>query len=182
MNSQGWVRTSTDAITMRIPTYGAAMLIARADRRQLDVRASDRLGGPLPPPGTRHVRGDISALGFAPGRWLLLDAAAPDAGRLLEMFADVAAVTDQSDGLLHARISGPDAHLLLRRKAGMDLGDRRFPAGSCASTMLALTRVYISRLDDRPSFELSVPRSFGESVAEFLDLAVRDVAAAANPA
>lgn len=155
-------------LTERAPA--AALVMALGDRRALDGFFAERFGLPLPPAGKRIERGGHAALFVAPGKWLLLGDRGSDGfvPALAQGLKGIAAITDQSDGFRTFRLSGPGATDLLQTNVAIDLHETRFPRGSATATMIGLMRVHLSRIDDAPTYELSVARSLADSLVSHL--------------
>ncbi|MGH8029326.1 MAG: sarcosine oxidase subunit gamma [Arenimonas sp.] len=106
------------------------------------------------------------ALWLGPDEWLVI--AAPDTearlvaglGKALKGVA--AAVTDVSDGRTVIRLHGERVRDLLAKGCGLDLHPRAFGPGRCAQTRLAKANVILHQLDDAPTFDVYVERSFAD--------------------
>ena len=81
-------------------------------------------------------------------------------------------VTDQTGGQTIIRISGPSARDLLAKGCTLDLHPTVFGPGRCAQTMVAKAMATIVYIDDAPTFDLMVRRSF----AEYLRVWLQDAA------
>lgn len=148
----------------------AALVMALGDRRAIDSFFAERFDLPLPPAGKRIDRGGRAAVFVAPGKWLLLDERASDdfVPALAQGLKGVAAVTDQSDGFRTFHLTGPGATDLLQASVAIDLHETRFPRGSATATMIGMMRVHLSRIDEAPTYELSVARSLADSLVSHL--------------
>ncbi|PCK87391.1 sarcosine oxidase subunit gamma [Rhizobium sophoriradicis] len=82
---------------------------------------------------------------------------------LTAAIAGKAFVMDQSHGRVRIGVSGRSSRLLLSKGTAVDLHPTVFPEGQSAMTMLGHISVQIVRTGD-DSFELTVLRSFGESL------------------
>lgn len=144
----------------------AALVMALGDPAAVEQFLIDRHGLPLPPVGQRIERPGRSILFVAPGKLLVLDHHVSDGfvASLTEGLQGIAAVTDQSDGLRTFRISGKSATERLQKCVAVDLHPARFPRGSAMATMIGLMRVHLSRIDDEPTYELSVARSLADNL------------------
>jgi sarcosine oxidase subunit gamma len=78
----------------------------------------------------------------------------------------LASLSDQSDSRLIVEISGPCARSTLAKLAPIDLHPRAFGAGDTAVTLLGHIGGQVTCLDDRPTYELMVFRSFADSFME----------------
>ncbi len=85
------------------------------------------------------------------------------------------ALTDNSSGLTHIRVSGEHADTVIRQGTTLDIHPSALPAGSCAQTVFAKTNVIIAcRGESEPEFDLLVRRSFADYVMLFLKDAAID--------
>lgn len=122
-------------------------------------------------PNATESRDGVTALWLGPGRWLAVTPeAAPEAlGRRLEAaHADSAAVVDVSHGRTVIRVSGPATRTLLAKGCRLDLHPRVFRAGACAQTNIGHFAVLLHAVDDRPTVDLYVARSYAASFWEWL--------------
>lgn len=112
----------------------------------------------------------VSLIGTGPGAWLAHHAAT-GAGWIDELrgrLDGLASVADQSSAYSFWRLSGPRARLLLQRGAFLDFHPDCFRPGSVAATVIAHISVIIRQLDDEPSYELAVSRSYADSFRNWL--------------
>ncbi|MBY5851997.1 sarcosine oxidase subunit gamma [Rhizobium ruizarguesonis] len=86
---------------------------------------------------------------------------------LVAALAGKAFVMDQSHGRVRIGVSGRSSRALLSRGTAVDLDPSVFPDGHSAMTMVGHLSVQIARIGN-DSFELTVLRSFGESLWEDL--------------
>lgn len=132
------------------------------------------LGFDLPlDPNTTADADDLAALSLGPDEWLVLtsaDRAEQVAERLRTTLRDeFAAVTDVSAGSSVIRLAGPRSRDVLAAGCSLDLHPRAFRAGRCAQTILAKATVTIVQVDDAPTFDLFVRRSFADYLALWLE-------------
>ena len=71
-----------------------------------------------------------------------------------------AAVTDVTGGQTVITLSGPRTRDVLAKGCPLDLHPSVLRPGDCAQTLLAKANVIIRCVDDSPSYELTVRRSF----------------------
>ena len=72
-------------------------------------------------------------------------------------------------GQVAMRISGEHAAALLAKGCTLDLHPKTFSAGQCAQTGLAKAGILLSKVDDIPTFDVIVRRSFAEYLAVWLE-------------
>lgn len=124
------------------------------------------------PKGCGRVEGNGIAFVWAgPDQWLAI--AEGDGTRDLETelkakLADIASVVDQSDGRVIVRISGTRAREVLAKGVPVDLHPRVFGPGSVAITHASHIGVILWQLDDAPTYELAMFRSYADSFAHWL--------------
>jgi len=114
-------------------------------------------GAALPYPDEPN-RATGNALWLGPRRWLVVDAPAPPG----------AIVTDLGQARTVIRLSGARARDVLATGCLLDLHPAVFPPGHCAQTVIAHCTVLIHAVDDTPSFDLYVARSYARHFWEFL--------------
>lgn len=148
-----------------------AKLIARKGRADdLAAAIRSRYGLDLPAMPKRVEQGGLAFIWSGPGQWLAVAEDGRDLAReLSETVGAFAAVSDQSDGLAVLRVSGPHARDALIKGVGLDLHPRAFGPGDAAVTMIAHIGAQLWQLDDRPSYEIAIYRSFAGSLWRWLD-------------
>jgi heterotetrameric sarcosine oxidase gamma subunit len=147
----------------------AAVLARRARGAALAKRVRERFGVALPNGPYRSIAGEFALAGTGPGAWLATFECGgyAFASSLREALADVALVTDQSDGYAVVRLSGVRIRETLCRLVPIDTHPRAFKVGDVAVTMAAHISATLWRLDDQadavPVFEIAVFRSLMKS-------------------
>jgi heterotetrameric sarcosine oxidase gamma subunit len=113
----------------------------------------------------------LAMLAVGPGAWLAVqEFAEPDfAEQLQAELKAQAAVCDQSSAYAVLRLSGREARTVLQRGASIDVHPEVFRAGSVAVTVIAHIGVIIAQIDDVPTYDLFVFRSFAGSFKHWLD-------------
>ena len=109
---------------------------------------------------------------LGPDEWLL----ATELGREKDLAAQLGknlagqcySLVDVTGGQVMIRLSGPRAREVLARGCTLDLHPRAFTVGQCAQTTLAKTSMLIALVDDAPTFDIIVRRSFAEYAARWL--------------
>ena len=167
------------AVSERLDVAIATLAVAPEKFAAADAVMLKEYGVALPPPGKRVSSELISFVWTGPGAWLALAAGADDLDReLAKELGALASVTDASGGRAVLRLSGLRAIGVLARGLPLDLHPRVFKTGDAATTHCDHITATIWRLDDEPTFELAVPRSYAESFAHWLAAAVASEAAA----
>lgn len=143
-------------------------------RGQDDAVASailNRYGVALPAVGRRIEAHGLSLQWAGPSQWLAM--AERREGRDLELelkplLARLAAVVDQSDARAVLGLAGVRAPDVLAKGVPIDIHPREFPSGAVAITHAGHIGITLARIDDTPTFEISVPRSYADSFADWL--------------
>jgi methylglutamate dehydrogenase subunit D len=140
-------------------------------RRGVDAATlGDRLGL-LPPDGPQVSRDEaMTLIGVGPAAWLAIGegAAAGWASDLAERLAGLASVTDQSSGYVVFRLSGTGAGVLLQKGAFIDLDPDAFAHGAAATTVIDHIGVILWKVDDKPTFDVALFRSFAGSFRHWI--------------
>ena len=141
-----------------------------ADRSGDDV--AKLLGQSLPVDANTCTDGERRIYWLGPDEWLVATEAgdAADVCARLESLAEDShvAVNDLSGGYVSLRLSGDAARTVLAKGCTLDLHPRVFAPGQCAQTGLAKANVLLAAVDDAPSFELIVRRSFADYLCRWL--------------
>jgi heterotetrameric sarcosine oxidase gamma subunit len=149
-----------------------ASVMARKDCHDvLARRVRDVFGLDLPAASRRSAFGPTAFAWAGPDHWL----ATADAGeghafeaRLRTAVAGLASISDQSDGRIVMRVSGPRARDALAKGLPIDLHPRGFGAGDSAVTTIAHIGVHLWQLDAAPTYEFAVFRSFAAAFWHWL--------------
>lgn len=116
----------------------------------------------------------IVLLGTGPGSWLAYADVAPAdwAAGLRERLSALASVSDQSGGYAIFRLSGLGARTVLQRGAAIDFRPAAFAVGAVATTMIAHIGVVIRQVDEAPTYDILLFRSFAGSFRHWLDMTI----------
>ena len=125
------------------------------------------------PLGPNTVSNGISTIYWlGPDEWLIVTAGGdrPTLSTLLEdaLHGMHASLNDLTGGQVAMRISGDNATALLAKGCTLDLHATTFSTNQCAQSGLAKASVLISKVDDGPTFDVFVRRSFAEYLALWL--------------
>ena len=147
-----------------------------ADQAFLEaVQGALELGLPVEP-NTVAESGELAALWLGPNEWLVLTPPHQEtalAQALRDALGEVfSSVVDVTGGQTVINLRGPRVRDLLAKGCTLDLHPRAFGPGRCAQTLVAKANVTVRQLDDSPSFDLIVRRSF----ADYLALWIEDAA------
>ena len=130
---------------------------------------NDVLRVDLPLQSNTFTAGLSTAYWLGPDEWLIVSPAGerPTLPTLLEdpLGNMHTSLNVLNGGYVAMRISGRNAAALLAKGCTLDLHPRVFTTGQCAQSGLAKASVLISMVDDRPTFDVFVRRSFAEYLA-----------------
>ena len=126
------------------------------------------------------VSGDagLMVLWLGPDEWLIITP--PDGESAIVAALEAAlgvifsSVTDVTGGQTIIRLSGPRARDLLAKGCTLDLHPKVFGPGRCAQTLVAKANATIVHVDDAPTFDLVVRRSFAAYVQAWLQDAAQE--------
>jgi sarcosine oxidase subunit gamma len=120
----------------------------------------------------------LKVLWLGPDEWLIITA--PDGESTIVASLEAAlgdmhsSVTDVTGGQTIIRLSGPSAGDLLAKGCPLDLHPRVFGPGRCAQTLVAKAMVTMMHVDDAPTFDLVVRRSFADYLRAWLQDAAQE--------
>ena len=131
------------------------------------------LGCSLPvTPNTVAENANHMVLWLGPDEWLIVttpDGESAIAASLEAALGDMhSSVTDVTGGQTIIRLSGSKARDLLAKGCPLDLHPRVFGPGRCAQTLVAKAMVTIVHVDDAPTFDLVIRRSFADYLRAWL--------------
>ena len=89
-----------------------------------------------------------------------------------------ATACDVSESRAILRLKGPKAREVLMRGVSLDLHPRAFHVGECAQTGLSRANALLHLIDDAPTFEIYVLKSFSDYLWRWMEIVARDF----NPA
>lgn len=145
-----------------------------SDRKFLSA-VSKVLRDELPLAANHFSTGLSTVYWLGPDEWLIVTLAGdrPTLPTLLDdalqgMHASMNVVTG---GQVAMRISGDNAVELLAKGCTLDLHPKTFLPGQCAQTGLGKAGILLSKVDDTPTFDVIVRRSFAEYLAIWLQRA-----------
>ena len=103
-----------------------------------------------------------------PNQWMVIGESRATESLLVIIHSAVqkkAAVVDQSHGRVGLRLSGEHARAVLQKNCALDLHRCSFVPGNCALTMIAHIAALLIQVDDAPTYDMFVNRSFARSFA-----------------
>jgi sarcosine oxidase subunit gamma len=149
---------------------GMATVMARKGSCANRIGAALGLKAPVSP--TRSLADDgLSLIGYGTGAWLAMreNAAAFWADDLRARLDGLASVSDQSGAYVIHRLTGLGARTLLQRGLAIDLHPDVFGPNGAATSVIAHIGVVLWIVDNRPSYDVAVQRSYAESFRHWLE-------------
>lgn len=141
--------------------------------------AAKALGCELPSkPNTVSEGKALHVLWLGPDEWLVVarDEASDKLAKALDKLQESGhvSVTDVSDSRTIIGLSGAAARDVLAKGCSLDLHERVFSAGQCAQTTLALCQMILHQVDETPTYEIHVGRSFAVYAWQWLADAAKE--------
>lgn len=155
------------AICAERPFLGHINLRGDADNAQFVAAVADVVGTVLPiAPNTVAHGGANVVYWLGPNEWLIVTPTESEAAIARELRAALAglfaAVTEVSGGQTVVALRGGAVRDLLAKGCPLDLHPRVFGVDRCAQSHLAKAPILIRQVDEVPSFEVIVRRSFAD--------------------
>ena len=129
-------------------------------------------------PNTTNAADALLVIWLGPDEWLLLAEHQRSDSLVKELQAALtghfASVVDISAGQTVFRLRGSSTRAVLARGCALDLDPSVFPPGACAQTLLARAQALLVAVDDTPTIDTIVRRSFAPYAAAWLEDSGRD--------
>ena len=165
-------RENTGADLEVRPGYGYLNLRGDPNSDRFMQAAEAALGQPLPAAAGSFTSGQHTIYRLGPDEWLLATPLGGEKEATVRLEKNLAgqyySLVDVTGGQVMMRLRGPRAREVLARGCTLDLHPRAFKAGQCAQSTLAKTSMLIALVDDVPTFDIIVRRSFAEYAARWL--------------
>jgi methylglutamate dehydrogenase subunit D len=148
-----------------------SVLVRKGGDGQLADRVRQEFGIELPRTPRCVASGSVSFIWAGPGQWLAMKDSGdsrPFEQRLQLSLGEAASIMDQSNGRIVVRISGPRARDVLAKGVLVDLHPGAFRPGDTAMSVVAYINVHFWQVDDAPTYEFAVFRSFAVAFWEWL--------------
>ena len=165
------------------PDHSGVQLEVRPGRGYLNLRGDPgdeqflqavqaTLGQPLPTIANTFTAGENTQFRLGPDEWLL----ATEPGKARDIAEQLGenlsgqcySLVDVTGGQVLLRLRGSHVREVLAKGCTLDLHLHAFKLGQCAQTTLAKTSMLIALIDDAPTFDIIVRRSFAEYAARWL--------------
>ena len=154
------------------PHYGYLNLRGDPGDERFLQAVQQTLGQPLPTVPNTFTAAEHTIYWLGPDEWLLATAPGEEkelAGHLEKSLAgQCCSLVDLTGGQVLLRLGGNQVRAVLAKGCTLDLHPRAFEVGRCAQTTLAKTSMLIALVDDAPTFDIIVRRSFAEYAARWL--------------
>ena len=169
-----WAPRSTTAVAfgIRDDLTIASLAAAKGQTEALSAAIRKAYGIDLPTVSARVASKDIAFIWSGHDQWIAI--AERQNSRDLEtelkpQLTGLAAVVDHSDGRAVVRVSGQRARDVLAKGIPIDLHSRVFKTNSVAITHASHIGVTLWQIDDTPTYDLALARSFANSFTHWLD-------------
>ena len=134
--------------------------------------ASAVLGQDLPLIANTMTKASHRIFWLGPDEWLIVTPAETTLALIKEfgeaLSTEHASLTNVSGGQILFRATGTDMRDVLAKGCTLDFHPVEFKVGDCAQSGLAKASVLIALVDEQPTFEIIVGRSFAEYLARWL--------------
>ncbi|MDB5603765.1 MAG: Sarcosine oxidase, gamma subunit [Bradyrhizobium sp.] len=164
---------SGDGVTAieRVGLGMATVMVRRGKSGEFLQQVKRRLGIELADAPKRYRFDRTSLIGTGNGKWLAV-CETPTANFMEELQRELdglASVVDQSHAFGVLRLSGSALLAALEKGVQIDLSSDAFPVGRAAVTNIAHIGVNLWKVDDAPTFDIAVTRSFAGSFCHWLE-------------
>ncbi len=154
------------------PGYGYLNLRGSPGDEQFLQAVQSTLGQPLPTIANTFTAGENTQFWLGPDEWLLVTGPGKENGIAVQLEKSLSgqchSLVDVTGGQILIRLRGSQVRKVLAKGCTLDLHPRAFKVGQCAQTTLAKTSMLIALVDDTPTFDIIVRRSFAEYAALWL--------------
>ena len=157
--------------TERVGLGMATVMLRRYKSGEFVQKVKQYHGIELANAPVRSRSDQTSFIGTGTGKWLaVFDRPSPNFLEELRLeFDGLASVVDQSHAFGVLRLSGPAALATLEKGVQIDLAPDTFPVGHAAVTSIVHVGVTLWKVDDSPTFDIAVTRSFAGSFCHWLE-------------
>lgn len=170
----GRARTRADAgvtVAVRSNRALAMVMVRRNQLHALVGRVREVFGLELVNSPRCAIAGPICFAWAGPGQWLAMEERTDGVAferRLRDALGPLASVSDQSDGRTVIQVGGVRARDALAKGVPIDLHPRAFRPGDAAVTIVAHVGANVLQVDETPTHEFVVGRSFAAAFLEWL--------------
>ena len=151
---------------------GYVNLRGSPDNAEFIETATTVLGQDLPLTANRMTKVSHRIFWLGPDEWLIVTPAETTLTLIKEFDESLstrhASLTNVSGGQILLRATGTDMRNVLAKGCTLDFHPSEFKVGDCTQSGLAKANVLIALVDEQPTFEIIVHRSFAEYLARWL--------------
>ncbi len=161
-----------------------SVVAGKAQGARLGERVKAGFGLELPQTPRINGQGDVAFLWAGPHQWLALSEEGNHKAleqQLKLAIGDAASITDQSDGRVIFRISGPRVRDALAKGILIDLHPRAFKPGDTAVTSIAYINLQFWQVDAAPTYDIAMFRSFAAAFVDWFVEAGAEFGAGIDP-
>lgn len=165
------LKTSQLAIDVRETLTLASFAAFKDKKDQVKAAIRERYDVDLPDTPQRVEGKDIAFIWAGPDQWIAI--AEREQNRDIEvelkpLLDGLSSVVDQSDARAVVQISGPRARDVLAKGVPIDLHPRAFKANNVAITHASHIGIIFWQIDDAPTYQIAMFRSFADGFAHWL--------------
>jgi sarcosine oxidase subunit gamma len=171
------VRPAGVAVRERADLALATVLAGRGSEAALVACVKEAFGLELPTTPRRAASGAVAFVWAGPGHWLAIgegEAGHRFEARLRESLAGLASIADQSDGRAVLRLAGSRARDTLAKGLPVDLDPAVMQPGCALVSAIAHIGVHLWQLDDAPTYDCAIARSYAVSFWHWLETAAAE--------
>jgi methylglutamate dehydrogenase subunit D len=154
-----------------------SVLARKGATAQAIERAREEFGVELPL-SPRCIGGkSVEFIWAGPNQWFALKQGYDGRSfekQLRSLFGETASLVDQSDGRTMLRISGPRARDVLAKGVHIDLHPSAFKPGDTATTAIAYINVLFWQVDEGPTYDVIMFRSYAVAFRDWLETAAAE--------
>ena len=154
------------------PGHGYLNLRGDSGDEQFLQAVQATLGQPLPTIANTFTAGENTQFRLGPDEWLLATEPGKERDIAEQLGENLSgqcySLVDVTGGQVLLRLRGSHVREVLAKGCTLDMHPRAFKMGQCAQTTLAKTSMLIALIDDTPTFDIIVRRSFAEYAARWL--------------
>jgi len=158
------------SLVNRLNTTSVQVLTFKNQHAAVAIALSSALGIEVSTkPGACNSDNSTQVAWNGPNQWMVIsegDAAEGLLEKIQNAVGDKAAVVDQSHGRVGLRLSGEPACKVMQKNCPIDVHPVSFSAGSCALTTVAHIGALVIQVNETPTYDLFVNRSFARSFAD----------------
>jgi heterotetrameric sarcosine oxidase gamma subunit len=161
-----------------------SVIVRKGGHALLAERVQAEFGVELPQARKTTGAGPVEFIWAGRDQWLAVSEAGD--GRALEQrlrsaLGPAASLNDQSDGRTVLRLSGPRVRDALAKGVPVDLHPRVFKSADTAMTVVSYINVHLWRVDDAPTYDIAMFRSFAVAFWDWLAAAAAEFGISPKP-